>query len=80
MVGVSGRQQFRRRVLLQTRAVAGRADEEVAVSGRAVRLWQANVSGQAVRRTGTTNRPGKGTWNGSLFCAMTYFDWMHTKV
>lgn len=58
VVGVPGRKQFQRRFVVQAGKVVGRANKEIAIPGGTVRMWQANVSGKTVRRTGTTSRLG----------------------
>lgn len=55
-----GRRQFQRRNLVQTGEVAGRVDEKITVFGRTVRLWQTNVSWEAIYRTRTPNCLSKG--------------------
>lgn len=62
-VGVSGRKQFQRRDLVQTGKVDGRINEKITIFGRTVRLWQTNVSGEAIRRTRTPNYLSKGQQN-----------------
>lgn len=50
VVGVFGREQFRRRRFLQTGKVVRRLDEKITVFDRTIRMRQENVSGETVCR------------------------------